>query len=93
MTGRHGGPSNRYYRNHTLNREWMLSAACRGQNTEIWFGDHLVETEYALDTCADCTVINNCLEYALAGDERFGIWGGKTQDERAHLKGRSRAYA
>ncbi|MFP3589446.1 WhiB family transcriptional regulator, partial [Paraburkholderia sp. SIMBA_055] len=27
-----------------------------------------------------------CLEYALANDERFGIWGGLSERERRRLK-------
>ena len=30
-----------------------------------------------------------CLEYALAHDERFGIWGGLSERERRKLKKRA----
>ncbi len=30
-----------------------------------------------------CEVRHECLEYALAHDERFGIWGGLSERERA----------
>ncbi len=29
---------------------------------------------------------DRCLEYALANDERFGIWGGLSEQERRRLK-------
>jgi WhiB family redox-sensing transcriptional regulator len=29
-----------------------------------------------------------CLEYALANDERFGIWGGLDERERRRLRRR-----
>jgi WhiB family redox-sensing transcriptional regulator len=29
----------------------------------------------------------DCLEYALRNDERFGIWGGKSERERRRLRG------
>ena len=36
-----------------------------------------------------CEVRAECLEYALAHDERFGIWGGLSERERRRLKRRS----
>jgi len=33
-------------------------------------------------------VRGECLEYALAKDERFGIWGGLSERERRKLKRR-----
>lgn len=39
--------------------------------------------------CATCEVREECLEYALANDERFGIWGGLSERERRKLKRRA----
>jgi WhiB family redox-sensing transcriptional regulator len=39
--------------------------------------------------CLSCEVRSECLEYALAHDERFGIWGGLSERERRRLKRRS----
>jgi len=36
--------------------------------------------------CLACEVRSDCLEYALANDERFGIWGGLSERERRRLK-------
>lgn len=36
--------------------------------------------------CLGCEVRDSCLEYALANDERFGIWGGLSERERRRLK-------
>jgi WhiB family redox-sensing transcriptional regulator len=36
-----------------------------------------------------CEVRAECLEYALAHDERFGIWGGLSERERRKLKKRA----
>ena len=33
-----------------------------------------------------CPLIGECLEYALANDERFGVWGGMTERQRAALR-------
>ena len=40
----------------------------------------------AKKVCTGCEVRAECLEYALAHDERFGIWGGLSERERRRLK-------
>ena len=32
--------------------------------------------------CAACPVAAQCLQYALAGQEPFGVWGGRSPEER-----------
>jgi len=32
--------------------------------------------------CASCPVRDQCLDHAIAVDERYGVWGGLTHDER-----------
>ena len=39
--------------------------------------------------CTSCEVRAECLDYALANDERFGIWGGLSERERRKLKRRA----
>ena len=43
-------------------------------------------TREAKRVCRGCEVRAECLEYALANDERFGIWGGLSERERRRLK-------
>jgi hypothetical protein len=33
----------------------------------------------------ECPIREQCLEYALARKERFGIWGGRSERERARI--------
>lgn len=40
----------------------------------------------ALDACHRCPAQEPCLSYALAADERFGIWGGTLPDERRAMR-------
>jgi WhiB family redox-sensing transcriptional regulator len=47
------------------------------------------ERAACLDKDADCFFPTECLEYALANDERFGIWGGLSERERRRLKRRA----
>ena len=65
--------------------QYQEGAACKGiDNPEIFFpspGDtEALKAAKAL--CADCPVVQDCLEYALNNNERYGIWGGKSTRER-----------
>ena len=46
-------------------------------------------TREAKKICTGCEVKAECLEYALANDERFGIWGGLSERERRRLRRRA----
>lgn len=43
------------------------------------------EVDAARQFCVDCPVIKDCLVSALQNDERFGIWGGFTAEERKRM--------
>lgn len=32
--------------------------------------------------CAKCAVVQQCREYAVLSDQRYGVWGMQTADER-----------
>jgi WhiB family redox-sensing transcriptional regulator len=40
----------------------------------------------AKSLCADCPIRLECLEYAVAVDEQYGVWGGLSPSERRQLK-------
>lgn len=68
--------------------DWQLHAACRGQDSAVFFhprnerGDHREERETrAKELCARCPVLDRCREHALSVEEAFGIWGGLTEVE------------
>lgn len=42
--------------------------------------------------CQTCPVIDPCREWALDQDERFGVWGGLSERERARMLGRRRTH-
>ena len=48
--------------------------------------ERLARERRAKSICAACPVRQRCLEYAIAADERYGIWGGLTKDERRMLR-------
>ena len=67
-------------------REWMVDARCLDADPEAFFPEKGGSTREAKRICADCPVTEHCLEYALANDERFGIWGGLSERERRRVR-------
>jgi WhiB family redox-sensing transcriptional regulator len=65
---------------------WMQDAKCLDADPEAFFPEKGGSTREAKRICAACSVREECLEYALANDERFGIWGGMSERERRRLK-------
>jgi WhiB family redox-sensing transcriptional regulator len=64
---------------------------CLQVDNEIFFPEKGGSTREAKRVCAHCDVREECLKYALDHDERFGIWGGKSERERRRLQGRGAA--
>ncbi len=67
-------------------RLWMLEARCLDADPEAFFPEKGGSTREAKRICATCPVRTECLEHALANDERFGIWGGLSERERRRAK-------
>ncbi|NLE96841.1 MAG: WhiB family transcriptional regulator [Propionibacterium sp.] len=65
---------------------WQAEALCAQTDPEAFFPEKGGSTRDAKRVCQTCTVRTECLEYALAHDERFGIWGGLSERERRKLK-------
>lgn len=65
---------------------WMNDALCAQTDPELFFPQKGGSTRGAKKVCGECDVREQCLGYALASDERFGIWGGKSERERRKLK-------
>ena len=67
---------------------WQERALCAQTDPEAFFPEKGGSTREAKKVCTGCDVKAECLEYALANDERFGIWGGLSERERRKLKRR-----
>jgi WhiB family redox-sensing transcriptional regulator len=66
---------------------WHRDAACREYVGLVeFFPERGVSAEPAKAVCAGCLVREECLEYALALGEKFGIWGGTSERERRALR-------
>lgn len=66
--------------------QWQENALCAQTDPEAFFPEKGGSTREAKRICLGCEVRDACLEYALANDERFGIWGGLSERERRRLK-------
>ncbi len=66
--------------------EWQEKALCAQTDPEAFFPEKGGSTREAKRICMGCEVRDACLDYALAHDERFGIWGGLSERERRRLK-------
>jgi WhiB family redox-sensing transcriptional regulator len=65
---------------------WKADALCAQTDPEAFFPEKGGSTREAKRICIGCPVREECLDYALEHDERFGIWGGLSERERRALK-------
>jgi len=68
---------------------WQSDSLCAQTDPEAFFPEKGGSTREAKKICTSCEVRNQCLEYALENDERFGIWGGLSERERRKLRKRA----
>lgn len=66
--------------------QWQERALCAQTDPEAFFPEKGGSTREAKRICQGCEVKDACLDYALANDERFGIWGGLSERERRRIK-------
>ncbi|MDE0803430.1 MAG: WhiB family transcriptional regulator [Acidimicrobiales bacterium] len=64
----------------------MDLGSCRGVDPDVFFPDRGESLAPAQAICAECIVSDECLEYALANGERFGVWGGTSERERRRIR-------
>jgi WhiB family redox-sensing transcriptional regulator len=69
---------------------WMLKARCRGALPTEFFPSDGLGVENAQRVCDDCTVRDECLEYALQHRIEHGVWGGASERERRRILRRRR---
>lgn len=65
--------------------DWQADALCAQTDPESFFPEKGGSTREAKKVCLRCPVRAQCLEYALANEERFGVWGGMSEQERRRL--------
>lgn len=71
--------------------EWQALGNCFGVDPELFYPQRGGDVAQAKAVCAECVVRDDCLEYALTEPvERFGIWGGRSEQERKALRAERR---
>lgn len=74
----------------TYKEPWMRDAICAQVDPEMFYPDKGGSTAEAKRICQGCPARQPCLEFGLANNERFGIWGGVSErDRRKMLKRRA----
>jgi WhiB family redox-sensing transcriptional regulator len=68
---------------------------CSGVDNDDWFPEPAdrrnpaevdAERDYARSICGGCPAALECLEVALRGNRKHGVWGGTTPHEREQLR-------
>jgi WhiB family redox-sensing transcriptional regulator len=69
-----------------LDRDWQFRANCMGVDPELFFPERGSSTREAKEVCRGCVVREDCLDFAIANGEKFGIWGGMSERERRRVR-------
>jgi WhiB family transcriptional regulator, redox-sensing transcriptional regulator len=82
----------------TGSTNWRAQGACLTADPDLFFpistkGPAERQIMRAKVICAGCGVRRECLEFALAHDLVYGIWGGTTPDDRQRDRRRKRRAA
>lgn len=73
--------------------EVLEQALCAQTDPEAFFPEKGCSTEPAKAICRECPVQAECLRWALASDQRHGVWGGLSDRERYALRRRGAGAA
>ena len=65
---------------------WQQRALCAQVGTDFFFPEPGSSVREAKRICQLCDMRAACLEYAMEHDERFGVWGGLSEQERLDLR-------
>lgn len=67
-------------------RDWWEDALCAQTDPEAFHPVQGGASKAGKRICARCPVRAECLDYALTHDERSGLWGGLSENERRRLR-------
>lgn len=62
--------------------EWWRRGLCAQTDPDEFFPERGGTTRHAKSICHRCAVRAECLDYAITNDERFGVWGALSVEER-----------
>lgn len=64
---------------------WQERALCTQTDPDAFFPELGESSGPAKRVCRACDVRAECLAYALATDQRYGIWGGMSRRDRLRV--------
>lgn len=64
---------------------WAREGLCAQTDPELFYPEKGESNKEAKRICMGCPVRRQCLEYALAVREPFGVWGGTSERERSRM--------
>ncbi len=73
-----------------MNSDWMIQGRCRDLPPSVFFPSDGLGVQAAQKICAECSVSDTCLEYALVNRIDHGVWGGRSERERRRILRRRR---
>lgn len=68
-----------------IRADWVNQAECVSSDPDLFFPIRGENATTAKEICATCPVWLDCLEHAVKGHERHGVWGGLTERERRRI--------
>lgn len=71
---------------------WRSMGACQSEPVELFFhseetprGQRRRNEREAARICEECPVLATCRAHALRTGERYGVWGGLTENQRLRI--------
>ena len=61
-------------------------ALCRTADVDLFYPEVGPNACHAVKICKACPVMYQCLAHALARSEKYGIWGGLSEQQRERLR-------
>lgn len=73
-------------------RPWIEKANCLTEDPDLFFPGQTehVKLAKAKLVCGECAVREECLKWAFDSDQRFGVLGGMSEQERERITRRRR---
>ena len=68
-----------------MSQTWEDDALCAQTDPEAFHPRPGGTSRPAKKVCDRCSVRPECLEYAISTEQRFGVWGGVSQQELRRL--------
>lgn len=71
---------------------WAVDAVCAQVDGDAWFPEVGSSPRMAKAICLTCPAVEACLEYAVRTNQRWGIWGATSYEDRVAMR-RAAVYA